>query len=60
MLGRPYALVFTAGNVSDIKAALALLGRADPMRYLLGDKGQDASNIRKGLREKGTSPVIPG
>ncbi len=60
MLGRPYALMLTAGNVSDVKAAPALLERAGHMRYLLGDKGYDANSLRKTLRENGTSPVIPG
>ncbi|MBU6266578.1 MAG: IS5 family transposase, partial [Sphingomonadales bacterium] len=60
-IGRlPYALMLTAGNVSDVKAAPALLERAGPMRYLLGDKGYDANSLRKTLRENGTSPVIPG
>lgn len=52
--------MLTAGNVSDVKAAPALLERAGPMRYLLGDKGYDANRLRKSLRENGTSPVIPG
>jgi hypothetical protein len=38
VVGRPYALMLTPGNVSDIKAAPALLERAGRMRYLLGDK----------------------
>ena len=52
--------MLTAGNVSDVKAAPALLERAGRMRYLLGDKGYDANSLRKTLRENGTSPVIPG
>lgn len=60
VLGRPYALMLTARNVSDVKAAPALLERAGRMRYLLGDKGYDANSLRKALREKGTSPVVPG
>ena len=44
MLGRPYALMLTARNVSDVKAAPALLERAGRMRYLLGDKGYDANS----------------
>lgn len=48
--------MLTPGNVSDIKAAPALLERAGRMRYLLGDKGYDADR----LRETGTIPVIPG
>ena len=38
-IGRSYALMLTPGNVSDVKAAPALLKRAGRMRYLLGDKG---------------------
>ncbi len=60
VLGRPYALMLTAGNVSDVKAAPALLERAGRMRYLLCDKGYDANSLRKTLPENGTSPVIPG
>ena len=52
--------MLTAGNVSDVKAAPALLERAGRMRYLLGDKGYDANSLRKTLRKNGTSPVIPG
>src|SRR3546814_11089076 len=54
VLGRPYALMLTAGNVSDVKAAPALLERAGPMRYLLGDKGYDANRLRTSLDRKST------
>ena len=47
VIGRPYALTLTAGNVSDIKAAPTLLDRARRMRYLLGDKGYDADSLRR-------------
>ena len=33
VIGRPYALMLTAGNVRDIKAAAALLQRAGRTRY---------------------------
>ena len=52
--------MLTAGNVSDVKAAPALLERAGPIRYLLGDKGYDADRLRRSLREAGAVPVIPG
>lgn len=52
--------MLTAGNVSDIKAAPALLERAGRMRYLLADKGYDADRLRCSLREVGAVPVIPG
>ncbi len=52
--------MLTGGNVSDIKAATALIKRAGPMRYLLGDKGYDADHLRRSLRQTGAVPVIPG
>ena len=52
--------MLTPGNVSDVKAAPALLERADHMRYLLGDKGYDADRLRRTLRDCGAVPVIPG
>jgi transposase len=60
VIGRPYALMLTAGNVSDVKAAPALLERAGRMRYLVGDKGYDADRLRRMAREAGAIPVIPG
>ncbi|WP_416221859.1 transposase [Sphingomonas sp. S1-29] len=38
VVGRPYAMMLTPANVSDIRAAPSLLKRAGRMRYLLGDK----------------------
>lgn len=52
--------MLTPGNVSDITAAPVLLERANGMRYLLGDKGYDADQLRRVLRKTGTIPVIPG
>ena len=60
MIGRPFALVLTPGNVSDIKAAQRLLANLQGARYLLGDKGYDANALRRSLRKAGTVPVIPG
>lgn len=60
VIGRPYALMLTPGNVSDIKAAPALLQRAGRMRYLLADKSYDADQLRRSLRDAGAVPVIPG
>ena len=47
--------MLTAGNVSDVKAAPALIERAGGMRYLLADKGYDADRLRRSLRDAGTS-----
>ena len=52
--------MLTAGKVSDIRAAPALLERAGRMRYLLADKGYDADRLRRSLRDADTVPVIPG
>jgi len=52
--------MLTAGNVSDVKAAPALLEQAGRMRYLLADKGYDADRLRRSLRDAGAVPVIPG
>ncbi|MBZ6381136.1 transposase [Sphingomonas sanguinis] len=52
--------MLTAGNVSDGKAAPALLERAGRMRYLVGDRGYDADRLRRSLRDAGAIPVIPG
>lgn len=60
VIGRPYALMLTAGNISGIKAAPTVLERAGRMRHLLGDKGYDTDRLRRSLREAGTTPVIPG
>lgn len=52
--------MLTPGNVSDVKAAPALIECAGPIRYLLGDKAYDANRLRRSLREAGATPVIPG
>ena len=51
--------MLTAGNVSDVKAAPALLERAGRMRYLLADKGYDAHRIRALIRAQGAIPNSP-
>ena len=60
VLGRPFALHLTPGNVSDVKAASDLLTRAKSTRYFIADKAYDANALRKSLRSQGTVPVIPG
>ena len=52
--------MLTPGNVSDMKAAPALLERVGRMRYLLGDKGYDADELHRLVRDAGATPVIPG
>jgi transposase len=48
--------MLTPGNVSDMKAAPALLERAGRMRYLLGDKSYDADRLRSLARDASVSP----
>ncbi|QBJ25707.1 IS5 family transposase [Haematobacter massiliensis] len=60
VVGRPFALILTPGNVSDITVAPTLLARAPDARYVLADKGYDADGLRRSLRQTGAVPVIPG
>jgi transposase len=59
-LGRPFVIKVTAGNVSDINMADALLAEVKNCRYVLADKGYDSDKLRKTIRDKGARPVIPG
>jgi transposase len=59
-VGRPYALTLTPGNVSDITVAPALLEQAKGARHVLADKGYDADDLRRRLRQVRAAPVIPG
>lgn len=45
VIGRPYALILTAGNVTDVKAVPMFLERASRMRYLLAAKGYNADRL---------------
>ena len=50
--------MLTPGNISDIKAAPALLEHAGRVRYLLGDQGYDADSLQftpSGRRHPGHS-----
>lgn len=59
-LGRPIVLKVTAGNVSDVKMAEALLAEVTGYRNVLADKGYDSDKLRAAIRDKGAKPVIPG
>ena len=57
----PIDFMVTEGQVSDIKAAPALLAKNTKyMSKLLGDKGYDSDSFRAQLRDKGIEPCIPG
>ena len=58
-IGRPYALMLTPGNVSDIKAAPALIERAGRMRYLLGDKPVLSLSKDQDRRDQGSGEAQP-
>lgn len=60
MIGRPFRLLLTPGNVHDITAAPELLAHLIGAKYVLGDKGYDADNFRRLIRGRGARPVIPG
>ncbi len=60
VVGRPFALILTPGNVSDVTVASELLTRAGGARYVLADKGYDADALRRTMRQAGAVPVIPG
>ena len=60
VVGRPYAITLTPGNVADVSAAPALLERAVGARHILADKGYDADALRRAIRGSGAVPVIPG
>ena len=60
VIGRPFALILTPGNVADVTVAPELLTRAGAARYILADKGYDADALRRTLRQAGAVPVIPG
>ena len=59
-LGRPIVIKVTAGNVSDVKMADALLAEVEGVRHVLADKGYDSDKLRALIRGKGAKPVIPG
>lgn len=58
-MGRPRALVLTAGNTHDLVGAAALLKRAPTPQRLLADRAYDARKLRTWLIEHGSEPVIP-
>lgn len=57
--GRPPTFFLSAGQISDVKGALALLGSLPPAKMLLGDKGYDADWFREALAERGIDACIP-
>jgi transposase len=60
VIGRPFRLLLTPGNIHDITAAPYLIAELKGARYVLGDKGYDSDALRTLIRQQGGRPVIPG
>jgi transposase len=60
VIGRPFRLLLTPGNIHDVTAAPELLAPLRGARYVLGDKGYDSDALRALIRQQGGRPVIPG
>lgn len=61
VLGRPAVIHLTPGNASDVKTAPAVIGAAPGrLKRLIADRGYDADQLRRDLKARGTTPVIPG
>lgn len=60
VIGRPFALRLTPGNVADVTVAPLFADAFRGARHLIADKGYDADEFRKTLRAQGVTPVIPG
>jgi putative transposase len=49
----------TGGEAHDCPVAKRLIRRVKPAKRMLGDKAYDSTELREGLDERGTKPVIP-
>jgi transposase len=49
----------TGGEAHDCPIADRLIRRVKPAQRMLGDKAYDSADLREGLHEHGTKPVIP-
>jgi Transposase and inactivated derivatives len=58
--GQPIALGLTAGQVSDYQGASLLLDSLPKAKWMLADRGYDATWFRNALLDKGITPCIPG
>lgn len=60
VIGRPFRLLLTPGNIHDVTAAPELLAQLHGARYVLADKAYDCDAVRAMIRRQGGRPVIPG
>jgi transposase len=49
----------TGGEAHDCPVAERLIVRVEAAERMLGDKAYDSNELRDGLEERGTKPVIP-
>jgi transposase len=49
----------TGGEAHDCPVAERLIRRVKPAKHMLGDKAYDSAELREGLDEQETKPVIP-
>jgi transposase len=57
--GRPRAVEVTAGQLGDVRVALALMVQLPPVSFCAADGAYDSDGLRQFLSERGTRPVIP-
>ncbi len=60
VIGPPFRLLLTLGNVHDVKAAPALLDQLKGAKYILSDKGYAPDHLRALIRKQSARPAIPG
>ena len=53
------AILLTGGEAHDCPVAERLIRRVKSPERLLGDKAYDSAELREGLDDRGTRPVIP-
>jgi transposase len=58
-IGRPPALLITAGNVHDLEGARRLLAMGHQPKRLLADRAYDARSLREVLAGRRIKAVIP-
>lgn len=58
-IGRPHAILITAGNVHDLEGARRLLERGHQPKSLLADRAYDARSLREALQQRRIKAVIP-
>ena len=53
------AILLTGGEAHDCPVAERLIRRVTPSKHMLADKAYDSAELRSGLKECGSKPVIP-